>query len=52
MRVSECGVGVMQTWRTAVYVSSKVQAGRVLEAHSEREAERVRETEREREREL
>ncbi len=46
LRVSECAVGVMQTWRTVVYVSSKLLAGRVLEAHSEREGER--ETERER----
>jgi hypothetical protein len=42
LRVSmtECAVGVMQTWTIVVYVSSKLLAGRVLEAR-----ERGRETE-------
>ena len=40
LRVRECAVGVMQTWTIVVYVSSKLLAGRVLEAR-----ERGRETE-------
>ena len=49
LRVSECAVAVMQTWKTVVYVCSKMLAGRTLEAHSEREGGRG---EREREKEM
>ena len=38
--MTECAVGVMQTWTIVVYVSSKLLAGRVLDAR-----ERGRETE-------